>query len=64
MNHVTEAVGTTHVLKQQGYVPDTCTLTPDQAFFIFMGEVMRGVDPCAGCNANREVCKGRPKSPR
>lgn len=43
---------------QQGYVPATCTL--DGQLVILL--VNKGEDPCSGCNADRLVCKGRPRS--
>jgi hypothetical protein len=44
--------------KQQGYVPSTCLLGGK----LVMVEVFGGRDPCAGCNAPRDKCNGRPKS--
>ena len=43
--------------KGQGYVPKTCLL----GGFVVMTEVMRGMDPCAGCEGPREKCGGRSK---
>jgi len=40
----------------QGYVPPTCYLNG----VIVMGLMMRGEDPCAGCNLDRTRCHGRP----
>ena len=45
---------------QQGWVPKTCTLTEQQALMLWP-IVAKGTDPCAGCNYDRNVCKGRPK---
>ena len=42
---------------QQGYVPATCTLDGQLVLLL----VNKGNDPCAGCNMDRLVCKGRPK---
>lgn len=42
---------------RQGYVPTTCKM-PGQLIFLLVKE--KG-DPCAGCNFDRDVCKGRPK---
>lgn len=49
---------------QQGYVPETCSMHEDLAAVVIFSEVSAGRDPCAGCNMDREVCKGRPKSNR
>lgn len=46
----------------QGYVPATCTLPVNLAGPLIYSEVAAGRDPCAGCNANRSVCHGRPPS--
>ena len=46
---------------QQGWVPKTCTLTDDQVRMLFP-LALRGEDVCRGCNADRDVCKGRPKA--
>ena len=43
--------------KRQGYVPKNCNLPG----IIVMELVNGGEDPCAGCNRDRTVCKGRPK---
>jgi len=40
----------------QGYVPSTCTL--DDGPLIY-AEISAGRSPCAGCNADRSVCKGK-----
>ena len=40
----------------QGYVPPKCNL----AGGLVMALMNSGEDPCAGCNANREKCGGRP----
>lgn len=44
---------------EQGYVPEKCTLPG----VIIWGLINRSEDPCAGCNANRTVCGGRPADP-
>ena len=44
--------------KCRGYVPQTCLLDGE----LVMSEVLRGVDPCAGCNVPRAKCAGRPKA--
>lgn len=44
----------------QGYVPTKCYLNG----IVLMGICMRGGDPCKGCNLDRAVCGGRPKSER
>lgn len=44
---------------QQGYVPESCTLDGEMVMLLIKRE-----DPCAGCNMDRDVCKGRPKSSR
>jgi hypothetical protein len=41
----------------QGYVPPTCTLDGKIAYML----AYEGKDPCKGCNADREICKGRIK---
>lgn len=41
-------------------VPETCTLDPRLRAIVEMTEP----DPCAGCNMDRAVCKGRPNGPR
>ena len=42
----------------QGIVPTTCTLPG-----MLMAAVhVSGEDPCAGCNEDRYVCRGRPKT--
>lgn len=43
----------------QGYVPSTCIM-PGQ---MVMALVTSEGDPCKGCNADRSVCKGRPRCP-
>lgn len=43
---------------KQGYVPEKCDLNGT----IVMLLVNEGTDPCAGCNVERSVCGGRPKS--
>lgn len=45
------------LMKQHGYVPDTCVLNGELIFYL----VKDGEDPCAGCTENRDVCNGRPK---
>ena len=40
-------------------VPETCTMDPMLLSIIRLTEK----DPCAGCNADRLVCKGRPLNP-
>lgn len=42
---------------RQGWVPENCSLDGELVFALKMS----GEDPCAGCNENRRVCKGRPK---
>lgn len=46
---------------QRGYVPATCTLPVEMAGMLIWAEVSAGRDVCAGCNADRTVCKGRTK---
>lgn len=41
----------------QGYVPEGCTLPGPIVWLL----INKGDDPCAGCNADRGICKGRPK---
>ena len=48
---------------QQGYVPPTCTMDAKIAGPLIYSEVSKGKSPCAGCNADRSVCKGQPKDP-
>jgi hypothetical protein len=48
---------------QQGYVPPTCTLPVELAGPLIWSEVNAGRDVCAGCEADRSVCHGRPKTP-
>ena len=48
---------------QQGYVPQTCTLPTALAGPLIWSEVNAGRDVCAGCEEDRGVCKGRPKTP-
>lgn len=43
--------------KGQGYVPKTCLL----GGLIAMDEVMKGNNPCWGCEGPREKCLGKPK---
>ena len=47
---------------RQGYVPRTCTLPDDHGGALIYIEVTAGRDVCAGCNADRLICKGRPKT--
>jgi hypothetical protein len=44
--------------KMQGYIPHKCYLPGP----VVWGLVNKGKDPCAGCNLDRSICKGRPKS--
>lgn len=46
---------------QQGYVPKTCTLPVEFAGPLIWDCVSKGKDVCAGCNADRFICNGRPK---
>jgi hypothetical protein len=48
---------------EQGYVPPTCTLDDLIAGPLIFTEVSKGRSPCDGCNADRSVCKGKPKDP-
>lgn len=48
---------------RQGYVPPTCTLDDRIAGPLIYAEVSKGRSPCSGCNADRSVCKGKPKDP-
>jgi hypothetical protein len=41
---------------KQGYVPDTCTMAGMMVFLLIQKE-----DPCAGCNEDRNICRGRNK---
>ena len=41
----------------RGYVPPKCNL----AGGLIMALMNSGEDPCAGCNADRKKCGGRPK---
>lgn len=43
---------------KQGYVPTTCALDG----MLILGLVNKGENPCDGCNANRNICKGKGKS--
>ena len=52
--------GIKELMIQQGYVPQTCTMNENIAFIIW-SEINSGRDPCAGCNGDRSVCKGRRK---
>ncbi len=40
----------------QGYVPPTCLL----GGVIVWSLMIKGEDPCAGCNCDRAKCYGRP----
>jgi hypothetical protein len=40
---------------QQGYVPSTCTMDGQYCWMLVNDQG----DPCKGCNANRNICKGR-----
>jgi hypothetical protein len=42
---------------QQGYIPSTCTLSGQIVWLL----INNGKDPCAECNMDRTVCKGRSK---
>lgn len=44
--------------KQQGYVPKDCYLDG----LIVFALVGTGVDPCEGCNLDRNICHGRGKA--
>lgn len=46
----------------QGYVPKTCTLDPQIAGILIYTETAAGRDVCAGCNMDRAICKGRPRT--
>jgi hypothetical protein len=48
----------------QGYVPSTCTMSDPPAGMLIYAEITAGRDPCAGCNLDRSVCKGREKKLR
>ena len=47
---------------KQGYLPATCTLSDQLAGPLAWSEIQRGRNPCWGCNHDRGVCKGQPKS--
>lgn len=49
--------GMLRMAKAQGYVPEGCYLEGHIVMFL----VQKGEVPCAGCNMNRSVCKGKPK---
>lgn len=51
------------IMIQQGYVPATCTLSVELAGLLIWSEIYAGRDVCAGCEADRTVCKGRPNNP-
>ena len=40
---------------KQGYVPPTCIMDGQLCYML----VQKQGDPCKGCNADREECKGR-----
>jgi len=42
---------------EQGYVPPKCQLKGQIVYFLVQSEG----DPCARCNMDREICKGRPR---
>ena len=42
---------------QQGYVPSTCTMEGQLCWLLVNSQG----DPCKGCNADRNECKGRPR---
>ena len=46
----------------RGYVPATCTLNEELAPLLILSEISVGRDPCAGCNLDRKICKGRPNT--
>ena len=48
---------------RQGYVPATCTLPDELAGPLIYSETSAGRDPCANCNHDRLICKGRAASP-
>lgn len=54
------ALGKQMMIKQ-GYVPETCTLPISLAGPLIWDQTSKGIDVCAGCNDDRDVCKGRPK---
>lgn len=43
---------------QQGYIPLTCTLDGQLVWLL----VNKEGNPCKGCNEDRDICKGRPKT--
>ena len=47
---------------KQGYVPATCTLPDEFAGPVIYHETEAGRDACGGCNQDRNICKGRPKT--
>ena len=49
---------------QQGYVPPTCTLPEEFGGALIYEETKAGRDVCGGCNADRRICRGRPKIAR
>ncbi len=49
--------GLLRVAKIQGHVPEGCYLHGHLVMFL----VQKGETPCAGCNNDRSVCKGKPK---
>lgn len=44
---------------KKGRVPDTCLLDG----LLVLALVLRAEDPCGRCNHDRDVCKGRPRTP-
>lgn len=47
----------------QGYVPATCTMDDRIAGLLIYSEISAGRSPCAGCNADRSQCHGKPADP-
>lgn len=48
---------------EQGYVPASCVLDDEVAGLLIHSEILAGRDPCVGCNHDRQICGGRPRSP-
>ena len=44
----------------QGYIPRTCTLDSRITGPLIYKEISTNRSPCAGCNADRNVCNGKP----
>jgi hypothetical protein len=42
---------------EQGYVPKGCTLGGGIVWKL----INVAIDPCAGCDENRQICRGRPR---